>query len=220
MAFPRLFRSLRRALTTLGALTALWIALAGTRLPMRAYRWLSCDPASPGQRAPGVIVVLGGGGIPSESGLIRCYQAASTALAHPAAEVIVSLPADGDPETASVGRMRDELVLRGVPAGRIRLEHRARSTHEQAEAVARMLQGRPAERVLLVTSEYHLRRSLLAFRKAGLEVAGEPAGAVAAEADMGGFTGLRYRFWHNLANSITLARELTALLAYRLRGWV
>ena len=33
------------------------------------------------------------------------------------------LPADGDPEMSEVGAMKRELVLRGVPASRIRMEH-------------------------------------------------------------------------------------------------
>ena len=216
----RLGRWLRRTLLLLGSLLALWLILSCTRIPARGYQWLSSDPLRVRMRDPDVIVVLGGGGIPSESGLMRCFYGAQTARAYPRARVIVSLPADGDPETSSVGRMRDELVMRGVERGRISLEHDARSTHEQSEAIAGLLRDQPGVKVLLVTSEYHIRRSLLAFRKAGLNVGTEVYDTMAPEAGMGAFTSVRYYFWYNLTNSITLAREVIAMTAYRLRGWL
>lgn len=219
-ARTRLARWLRRTLLLLGGAAALWLGLCCTRLPARGYQWLSVDPLRVRMNDPDVIVVLGGGGIPSESGLMRCYYGAQTARAYPRARVIVSLPADGDPDAASVGRMRDELVMRGVARGRISLEHDARSTHEQSEAIATMLKGEPGARVLLVTSEYHIRRSLLAFRKVGLNVGAELYDTLAPEAGMGSYTSFRYYFWYNLTNSILLARELTAMAAYRARGWL
>jgi uncharacterized SAM-binding protein YcdF (DUF218 family) len=208
----RLFRSL-------GIFLLVWLLVCLTTLPVHLYRSLSRDPQRVTHDSPDAIVVLGGGGIPSESGLLRCYHGAEAARRHPGAEVIVSLPADGDPDTSSVGRMRDELVMRGVERTRIRLEHDARSTHEQAEAIALIYKARSSVRVQIITSEYHVRRSLLAFRRAGLDVSAGPAAIEAPEADMGGFTTLRYRFWHNLSNSVVLAREWLAILAYRLRGW-
>jgi uncharacterized SAM-binding protein YcdF (DUF218 family) len=218
--FTRCRTFVRRGLIGLGGVFLVWIALCCTRLPARAYQWLSEDPAQRRLRDPELIVVLGGGGIPSESGLLRCYFGAQAARTYPGARVLVSLPADGDPERSSVGRMRNELVMRGIDRARIDLEHDARSTHEQAEAVRALMRDRPDTRILLVTSEFHIRRSLLAFRKAGLDVGAEVVDTLAPEAGMGAFTGVRYYFWYNLTNSIVLARELTAMVAYRLRGWI
>lgn len=172
--------------------------------------------------APAYIVVLGGAGIPSESGLVRTYYAADYGAQFTGATCIVSLPCEGDPETNSVGRMKQELVMRGVAAERIRMEHRAWNTHWQAVEIARMLGtnalGRP---LLIVTSPYHCRRSLLCFRKAGFtQAACMPAEDMFAEADPGENTRIRYGLWSSLEWQLRFARELCALAYYRLRGWV
>jgi uncharacterized SAM-binding protein YcdF (DUF218 family) len=210
----------RRLVQRVGILTLLWMGLCLSPLPMEAYKWLGKAPIIPNPEAPDVIVVLGGGGIPSESGLIRCYEGAVAAREYPHARVIVSLPADEDTETSSVGRMRDELAMRGVDRDRIGLESRARNTREQALRVAEMLADTELRRVMVITSEYHVRRSVLAFRRAGLPTVGRKAAVIGPEADMGSNLRLRYAFWHNLSNGVNLARELVALAVYKARGWI
>ena len=166
--------------------------------------------------------MLGGGGIPSESGLIRTFHAAELRKTNPGAQFIVSLPSDGDPATNSVGRMRDELVMRGVPAKSIRLESAAVNTHEQAVNVAKLL-GPAAltSEVRIVTSGWHLRRSIECFRKTGFTNAHiEGALSVSAEADVGGGTFLRYGLWANLSSGVEFLREGLAVLAYKARGWM
>ncbi|MFH1183692.1 MAG: YdcF family protein [Chloroflexota bacterium] len=188
-------------------------------------------PRWPGQHRPNetapppaYIVVLGGGGIPSETGLMRTYCAAAIGTNYPLATFIVSLPCEGDPATNSVGRMRDELVLRGIPPESITMEHEGLNTHEQAAGIARLLG--PAELdapVLVVTSPYHVRRSLLCFRKVGFtRVSGAATLGIGAEADLSlaGPLDLRYTFWANLQAEVEWARECLAMLYYRLRGWI
>ncbi|MBX7259624.1 MAG: YdcF family protein [Candidatus Hydrogenedentes bacterium] len=187
-------------------------------------RWRANRHAEADAAAPAYIVVLGGGGIPSETGLMRTYCAAAIGTNYPSATFIVSLPCDGDPETNSVGRMRDELVLRGLPRHSIEMEHDGLNTHEQAASVARIL-GPAAltNRVLVVTSPYHIRRALLCFRKVGFtQVDGSATLGIGAEADAGaaGPLDLRYTFWATLHAEIDWVRECVALLYYRLRGWI
>jgi uncharacterized SAM-binding protein YcdF (DUF218 family) len=197
------------------------IVIGFTGLPHELTSWLAGnDFRSDG--APRYVVVLGGGGIPSETGLIRTYHAAAFDVAHTGLTHIVALPSDGDPTTNSVGRMRDELVMRGIPAASIRMEYRGRDTHEQAANV-RTLLGPDAlnQSVIVVTSPYHLRRALLCFRKEGFRrVSGLPAQSIGAEADLGPGVAWRYVFWSNLENTIAAARELLALLQYGLKGWI
>jgi len=171
------------------------------------------------------VIVLGGGGIPSETGLIRTYYAARYALSMTNATnvtFVACLPSDADPETDSVGRMRDELVLRGIPRESILLEHYGRDTRQQAVNVRKLL-GEEACRkpLLIVSSPYHARRSLLCFRHAGFEKAACLAAYdVAPEADMGPATGTRYGLWSGLVREVWYVRELTALFYYKLRGWI
>ena len=201
----------------------LQIVLGFTGMPLWALRWVAYDKEElAGQ--PDYLVVLGGGGIPSESGLIRTYYAAKIGRSFTGTTFIVSLPCIGDPATNSVGRMRDELVMRGIPKSAIRMEYDSYNTHEQAVAIARMLGAEKLDRpVLLVSSPVHVRRALGCFRKAGLtQVSCIPAYNVGAEADFGNKTlvGLRYAFWANLEAEIKWVREVIAMLYYKSRGWI
>lgn len=205
----------------LAALFVAQLLVAVVGCPRWFVRWITAADAEPTE-APRTIVVLGGGGIPSESGLMRCYAAAALGTNYPGAAFIVSLPAAGDPAAGSVGRMRDELVMRGVPAGAVAMETRARNTHEQAEAI-RVTLGDAAlrEPLLIVTSPSHGRRSLLCFRRAGFErVACAVTRSAGVEAELGRGLAVRYGFWRNLEMHVRYGRELTALAVYKLRGWI
>ena len=188
-------------------------------------RWLAGWLTGAGvvlEAEPRYVVVLGGGGIPSGSGLMRTYYAAEVGAVYTGATFVVSLPARGDPETSSVGRMKQELVMRGIPRGSIRMEHEALNTREQAGNIARMLGDEALDdAVLMVTSPEHVRRALLCFRKAGFaQVAPLAALDTGAEADLGAMTGARYAFWSRLQTQVVFARELCALAVYKLRGWI
>jgi len=190
--------------------------------PVYRVTWARFIPGhDPKVGIPDCVVVLGGGGIPSPSGLIRTYHASQVYAIAPDATFIVSLPADGDPETSSVGRMRDELVMRGVPASSVRMETRGRNTHEQAVEIREMLGDEALDKpTLVVTSPTHLRRSLMCFRKQGFTmITGLTAESVGAEADLGRGTFLRYGLWANLQSETEILREMLSTVVYKLMGW-
>ncbi len=62
----------------------------------------------------------------------------------------------------------------GIPRDRIELERRARNTIENAVLTRDMVQPKPSERWLLVTSAHHMPRSVGIFRKAGFPVEAHP----------------------------------------------
>jgi uncharacterized SAM-binding protein YcdF (DUF218 family) len=62
----------------------------------------------------------------------------------------------------------------GVPARRLMLEDRSRTTAENAAFSRRLVMPKPGERWLLVTSAYHMPRSIGAFRRAGFPVEAYP----------------------------------------------
>ncbi len=199
----------------------LQIALATPLFDGIVESWLKVPDAG-AMETPRYIVILGGGGIPSDTGLMRTYYGAKQSNSFPDATVIVALPADKNPETSSVGRMKDELVMRGVPASSILMETKGKNTHEQAVMIRAML-GPEAinDPVHIVTERTHLRRSLLCFRKAGFtHVSGIGTPNTGAEADMGFGTFLRYTFWTNLQLQIRVLREMIATGVYKLRGWI
>ena len=203
------------------ALFLLQIALATPLLDGVVESWLHTADAG-AMEAPRYIVVLGGGGIPSDTGFMRTYYGAKHSISFPDATVIVALPADEDPETSSVGHMKDELVLRGVSETSILMETEGQNTHEQAEMIRAML-GPVAinDPVHIVTERSHLRRSVLCFRKAGFSrVFGIGTHNTGAEADLGTGTFLRYTLWTNLQLQIRVLREMIATAMYKLRGWI
>lgn len=203
------------------ALFALQVVLAVPPFDGVVQGWLDMPDAG-AVVDPKYIVVLGGGGVPSDTGLMRTYFGAAHSAAHPEATVIVALPADEDPEVNSVGRMRDELVMRGVPPASIVMETRGRNTHEQARNILEML-GRSAldDPIHIVTERTHLRRSILCFRKVGFaQVWGIGTYNTGAEADLGVGTFLRYTLWTNLQLQIRILREMIATALYKSRGWI
>ena len=219
---PGLLRFFGRTLVRVSAaLFLLQIALATPLLDGVVESWLKVSDAGT-METPKYIVVLGGGGIPSDTGLMRTYYGATHSISFPDATVIVALPADEDPETSSVGRMKDELVLRGVPASSILMETKGRNTHEQAERIWAMLgPGVVDDPVHIVTEPTHLRRSVLCFRKAGFSrVYGIGTPNTGAEANLGAASFLRYTLWTNLQLQIRVLREMIATGMYKLRGWI
>jgi uncharacterized SAM-binding protein YcdF (DUF218 family) len=61
------------------------------------------------------------------------------------------------------------LVLMGVPPGHITVESASRNTRESAVAVSEILKHAPGT-ALLITSAFHMRRSMACFKKCGVEV--------------------------------------------------
>lgn len=202
-------------------LFALQVVLACTGLPRGVRQWFMTT-GTPPQGRPDVIVVLGGGGIPSGSGLLRAYYAAAQAHRAPNAAYIVALPRPTDSPTSHAARMRDELMLRGVPAEQIRIEGTGRNTYEQACRIRAMLGRRgPGRRLLLVTSPSHMRRAALCFRRQGFtKVAGCAAMNTGVGGELGAALNLRYGLWSRLHGHVDLLRETCALLYYKLRGWI
>jgi len=62
----------------------------------------------------------------------------------------------------------------GVPRGRVLLENKSRNTAENATLTRDLVQPKPGERWLLVTSAAHMPRAMGCFRKAGFSVEAYP----------------------------------------------
>ena len=133
--------------------------------------------------------------------------------------VIVSsggLPSPDDDSQPSGTNMRNELVRLGIPDSRIIVEIESRNTREEAMIVTPLLRARGIERMVLVTSDSHMRRALGIFRVYGWD-------AVPAIAPDPGFGGS----WSNwlipsgagLEFSRQISRELLGLPYYWARGW-
>lgn len=220
----------RKLVFTCGIFMVLVFALACTRLPFDAHRWLGSaagECATPAE----VIVVLGGSGMPSGPELVRMYHAAELAAQWPAARVIVIHP--GPP--SALDAMGDELRLRGVAAERITLLNQGNSTREQA-LLLKERYGTDAS-LAMVTSPENMYRTVRTMRKVGFanacgasawdhamlhnfDYGHEAVGGKAWMPDVSGDPDLRYTFWNYLKLEITCLREYAAIVYYWLNDWI
>jgi len=183
---------------------------------------------SEGGRPPTGFIVLGGAldavvsGARHEIALNeaaeRMTEVAALARRYPGARIVFS---GGSGQLVFQGQNESELAVRlfgyfGIPAERVELENRSRDTVENARFTRAIADPKPGERWLLVTSAYHMPRSIGAFRQAGFAVEAYPVDwRTRGTSDL-------WRPFTNLGDGIrrtdTAAREWVGLLAYRLAG--
>jgi len=228
-----------RIITTVSGLFLLFLTtLAFTHIPFHIYHSLG-TPVRSNDINPDYIIVLGGGGMPSASALMRSYYAGIAGNKFPQAHIIIALPGDTITPYSSVLGMKTEIELRGIEADMISIETTGQNTRAQALALQQRLAGKDIlPCILLVTSPEHMKRAVLTFKKTGLQCVGSfPAFEFPLEAelkfddaDLGGNSlfvpqigrniAIRYRFWKHLEYEVMIIRELFALSYYKLRGWI
>jgi uncharacterized SAM-binding protein YcdF (DUF218 family) len=177
--------------------------------------------------APDGIVVLGSTispklssafGEPVFNGAVsRLLGTAKLARAYPNARIVYSggessLFGNGMRDTDFVHPAFDSL---GVARERVQLETQSRNTAENAALTKLLVDPKPGERWLLVTSARHMPRAIGCFRKAGFRVEAYPVGwQTARDLDLEWERGLSV----GLARLDAAAYEWIGLLAYRLSG--
>lgn len=77
-----------------------------------------------------------------------------------------------DIEKPEADEIRDAMLLMGVPVSDILVENLSRNTHESAVELKKMLEPRSinSSDCLLITSAFHMRRSIACFRKVNMEM--------------------------------------------------
>src|SRR5580692_5992524 len=104
----------------------------------------------------------------------------------------------------------------GISRERLTMESRSRNTEENAEFSKALAAPKNGERWLLVTSAYHMPRSVGAFRKAGFAVEPYPVDwRVGGRSDLFAFANFAI---DGLIQTDIAVREWIGLLAYRLTG--
>lgn len=228
-------RNLRNLLVLIGIFFVVCLILAFTTLPYWGYHWLGTSKSELNEE-PKAIVLLGGGGMPSESNLMRSWYTEKAAKNFPKANVIIAIPGDLTDSLSTPVLMKKELEMRGINTDRISFEAEGTNTRAQAMNCQGLIKMQNS--VLLVSSPEHMRRAVLCFKKAGFEkVNALPAFENAIEADLsfdddelGGNTllvpdvgqsiSVRYQVWNHLKYEILIARELVAISYYKVRGWI
>lgn len=228
----------RLFLMFLGGVLVISVLFSFTTLPFWAYYWLGTSESKITEK-PDYIILLGGGGMPSESNLIRAYYTFQAAQQSPESKIIISIPGDTTDTKSAVSLVANELVLKGIDRKRILFESVGTNTRMEGLCVEKMVgDGKLNKSILIVTSPEHMRRSVKVFRKIGfkrinalpaferqLEASlifrdSELGGRKILAPEIGGSITVRYQFWNHLKYEILVGRELTALAYYKLRGWI
>ncbi|KFB10209.1 YdcF family protein [Nitratireductor basaltis] len=174
------------------------------------------------------IIVLGGGfegainlargGYELNASADRFVEAAVLAHRYPNLPIIVSggsgsvfLQGEGDADTAP--RLLTGL---GIARERILLEGRSRDTFENARYTRELLQPQQNQKWLLVTSAFHMPRSVALFRAQGFHVVPWPADYRTTGEEGIGLS--HDNVLDSLANTTTGLREWIGLATYRLTG--
>lgn len=207
------------------ALVSLWCASV---LPVAARLQSAVEtswPLPPPSEHFDAIVLLGGvvsvvedDGTPGfNDNVERLHQSFEMLRAGIAKEVVITGDFGGSPPSEAE-MLRDKLVLWGIAPERIVLEPRARNTRENALFTAPILRERGYGQVGLVTSRFHMRRSVACFRAVGVDVIPVPVdGRVTVQSDS-------WLNWlmprsHFLDMSTAALREWAGYWVYRARGY-
>jgi uncharacterized SAM-binding protein YcdF (DUF218 family) len=225
-----LFRRRRLAATgavlgTVILVLSAWTSLGAMMLTPLEERFQR--PATVPDRIDGIVVLGGGlegginlarGGYEVNSGGDRFVEAAVLARRFPDARILLSggsgellLPGDLDADTAA-----RFLTALGVSPERLILENKSRNTAENAEFSKAMVNPQPGENWLLVTSGFHMPRSVGLVRKVGFPVIPWPADyRTSGQEGIGLF---RDNPLDSLEITTTAVREWIGLTAYWLSG--
>jgi uncharacterized SAM-binding protein YcdF (DUF218 family) len=216
----------RMALLSIGALLLIGILPLGDWLiePLEDR----FPPAPADLAAPYGIIVLGGAIDPElgearkqvilVDGATRLTEGVSLARRFPQARLVYtggsnSLTPSDYSEAHDAGQL---LTALGVDPARIELEKRSRNTDENARFTRDLVHPEPSQVWLLVTSAYHMPRSMELFRKAGFNVVAYPVDyhSHGGAADWR----LNHETSHGLHLFDVALHEWIGLIAYRISG--
>jgi uncharacterized SAM-binding protein YcdF (DUF218 family) len=198
---PRVIRFIRNVFLALGILVT-----AVTVTPL--VSWWSHSLSGPLADQHGeVLIILSSAslpeGIPDASSYWRAVYGVREWRCCGFRKIVIS----GGPPAAAI---RDFLLAQGVPAADITVEPNATTTRENALFSKPLLAGLPGRKVLL-TSDYHMLRARMVFRKAGIAVIPRPIPDAYKRAV---HPSNRWNVF------LDLCVESAKLLGYFTRGWI
>lgn len=211
-------------LATIGLVVAGFSPLGAALMLPLENRFARVEPDGP---VTGILVL--GGGIDqrigeerqtptlTESG-DRLTEAVALALRYPEARLVFTGGSDQFvPDGPSEGQAaRDFFRSMGIPESRITIEDRSRDTAENARFSKALLDPKPGERWLMVTSAFHMPRSMGCFRAVGWDVLPWPADyRTSGPADLTRFVSQPSV---GLQRVDVATKEWIGLVAYRLSG--
>ncbi|MEO8681193.1 MAG: YdcF family protein, partial [Vicinamibacterales bacterium] len=179
--------------------------------------WWAATPlqvSAPPQAADAIVVFAGGVGESGKAGVgvqERVSQAVALYKGGYAAHIIFSSGYVFTLREAEV--MKAVAVDNGVPAGAILLEERAANTLENVTFTDRILREHHWNRILLVSSPYHMRRATMTWRKQAPDVTVTPTPVTQSQ----------FYLHSNGADAdqiVGILHEYLAIVQYRWKGWL
>ena len=151
----------------------------------------------------------------------RMTESARLALLHPGAKLVFtggSLNLISEVSWTEAGEAGKFYRGLGIAPERLILEDQSRNTHENAVFTAKLIAPKPGERWILITSAYHMPRSIGLFRKMGLKLEAWPVDySTSGRTD--DFLRPNSGFSRGLVVADEIIKEYIGLLAYRLSGY-
>jgi len=220
----RKFAATLTIVTLLGLVLATWTSLGAMLLTPLEERF--ARPEVPA-KVDGIVVLGGGlegqinlvrGGYELNAGGDRFVETAVLARRFPEAKIVVSggtgtLILEGEPDADTALRLFTAL---GIAPERLILENKSRNTYENAVFTRELVTPQPGETWLLVTSAFHMPRSMALFRRAEFDVLPWPVDyRTAGDEGVGLF---RDNGNDSLQNTALGIREWIGLVAYWMSG--
>ncbi len=129
------------------------------------------------------------------------------------------------PGTSEAEDMTTLMETMGVPRSAIILEPKALNTYENAVNVKKILDERKIDRFLLVTSAAHMPRSMMIFRKLGMNAIPTPTDYQKSDLESRP-SSVESRLLNllpdaeNLRDTNRAIKEYVGMVIYKLKGWV
>lgn len=211
-------------LATIGLVVAGFSPLGAALMLPLENRFARVEPEGP---VTGILVL--GGGIDQRIGEARqtptltesgdrLTEAVALALRYPEARLVFTGGSDQFvPDGPSEGEAARRFFLSmGIPDSRITIEDRSRDTAENARFSKALIDPKPGERWLMVTSAFHMPRSMGCFQVVGWDVLPWPADyRTSGPADLTRFVSQPSV---GLQRVDVATKEWIGLVAYRLSG--
>ncbi len=147
----------------------------------------------------------------------RLFALAEIGRRHPEAKLVFSGGSGvlGRQDATEAETLRPHLALFGLDPARVVLEGRSRNTYENAVLTRALVEPRPGETWVLVTSAFHMPRAMGVFRRAGWTVVPYP---VDYQLEPESPPGWSFDFLGGMGTLRAALHEWTGLVAYRLAG--
>ena len=218
------YRGEKKIAAILAGITFIFYLLCTSLVSEQTMGWLESAYEPPEIPQGDVIIMLGGGAMPDSPDVdgtgALCASPANRLLTAVRLQRKLDVPilvsggqaySDAGPEAQIAKRI---LMSLGVPEDKILMETRSINTTQNAKFSAEILREQGLSHPLLVTSAFHMKRSVLNFQKQNIAVTAYPADYQVSHHPVFHYTKLRPQT-EALLNNVTVLQETMRTMVTR-----